>query len=146
MTDQYQICETAIMDRLKTLTSIFPKTWQVSDDDSVIQNGADYFAIFMPDSFPASRADGHDLFVNWVIIFDLYVRYSTRKESLPKFKAARSLIFNSLYPACINHVAGVSRAVLSANGGLYIDIAGDNPNFIIQTLSVTVTQKVIFNF
>lgn len=146
MTDYYTLCETAIMTKLKTLTTYFPNAWQVTDDDEVIQRGADYFAIFMPDAFPSTRSDGHDLFVNWSILFDLYVRYTTKVESKTRFKAVRSDIFNLLHPACITDVNGVGRIVLSASGGLMQDMPGDNPNFIIQTLSITVNQRVIFNF
>jgi hypothetical protein len=146
MTDQYSLVEAAVMTKLRTLTDFFPNESQVSYDDSVIQKGANYFAIFMPDAFPMTRADGHDVFVNWVVVFDLSVSYSTRQESLAKFKAVRSSIFNLLYPASLNRTNGVSKIVLSSNGALNQDLAGDNPNFIIQTLSVVVTQRVVFDF
>jgi hypothetical protein len=143
MTDHYSLCEAAVMTKLRTLTAFFPNAWQVSDDDSVIQNGADYLAIFQPDAFPQTRIDGQDAFFNWAVIFDLYVRYSTRKESLPRFKAIRSALINLLHPTALNSAnLNVSRIVLSANGGLQQDLAGDNPNFIIQTLNVVITQRV----
>jgi len=134
------------MTLLRTLTTIFPKAIQVSDDTAVINQGADYWAIFQPAAFPVTRVDGLTVFVNWQILFDFYVRYKTRKESLPKFKAARSEIFNLFSPFCLNKVKNVDRTVLSANGALMQDIAGDNPNFIYQTFSVVVTQRVTFAF
>lgn len=144
MTDHYNVCEAALIAKLRTLTSLFPRDFQVSDDDSVLNRGADYFAIVQPDAFPATRADGREVFFNWVVIFDLYVRYQSRAESLPKFKAARSAIINLLGPASLNDTNNVSRTVLSANGGLQQDIPGDNPNFIIQTFSCVITQRVRF--
>jgi hypothetical protein len=84
------------------------------------------------------------VFFNWTVIFDLYVRYSTRKESLPRFKAARSALINLLGPASLNSTNNISRTVLSANGGLQQDIPGDNPNFIIQTFQAVITQRVRF--
>jgi hypothetical protein len=144
MTDQYSVCEGALMTKIRTLTAFFPRDFQVSDDDSVLNRGADYFAIFQPDAFPQTRADGRDVFFNWTVIFDLYVRYSTRKESLPRFKAARSALINLLGPASLNSTNNISRTVLSANGGLQQDIPGDNPNFIIQTFQAVITQRVRF--
>jgi hypothetical protein len=142
MTDHYAECETALMVQLRTLTGLFPKDWQVSDDDAVLNRGADTFAIFQPDAMPQTRADGRDVFFNWVVLFDLYVRYKTRAESLSRFKAARSAIVNLVSPFCLNGTNNISRTVLSASGGLQQDIPGDNPNFIIQTLSATITQRV----
>jgi len=146
MTDQYTTVESALLAKIRTLTAFFPNVWQVSDDVNEIQRGADYFVIAMPDAFPMTRADGHDVFVNWVVVFDLYVRFSTIQESLAKFKAVRSAIFNLLYPASLNRTNGVSKIVLSSNGALQQDIAGDNPNFLIQTLSAVITQRVMFDF
>jgi hypothetical protein len=144
MTDYYGECEAALMTKIRTLTDYFPKANQVSDDDSVVNRGADHWAIFQPDAFPQTRADGRDVFVNWVVIFDLYVRYKSRKESLPRFKAVRSALFNLLKPDALNATNNISRTVLSASGGLQQDIAGSNPNFIIQTFSCVITQRVRF--
>lgn len=144
MTDYYSQCEGALMARLRTLTEFFPRDFQVSDDDSVLNRGADTFAIFQPDAFPATRADGREVFFNWVVIFDLYVRYKSRAESLAKFKAARSALINLITPTSLNGTSNISRTLLSAGGGLQQDIPGDNPNFIIQTFSATITQRVRF--
>lgn len=145
MTDHYSECEAALMTQIRTLTQFFPRDFQVSDDDSVVNRGADYFAIFQPDAFPATRADGREVFFNWVVLFDLYVRYSTRKESLPRFKAVRSALINLIKPTALNATNNISRTVLAASGGLQQDIPGTNPNFIIQTFSATITQRVRFD-
>lgn len=133
------------MAKLRTLTDLFPRDFQVSDDDSNINRGAEYFAIFQPDAFPATRANGRQAFYNWVVTFDFYVRYKTRKESLPKFKAGRAAIIELLPPIALNGTRGVTNIALSASGGLQQDIAGDNPNWIIQTFSATITQLVTYN-
>jgi hypothetical protein len=146
MTDQYSVCESALLAKIRTLSTFFPNAWQVSDDVSEIQRGADYFVIAMPDTFPMTRADGHDVYVNWVVVLDLYIRFSTIQESLVRFKAVRSAIFNLLYPASLNRTNNISKLVLSSNGGVQQDMAGDNPNFLIQTLSVVITQRVTFDF
>jgi hypothetical protein len=144
MTDQYAACETAFMTLLRTLTTLFPRDYQVSDDVSVLNRGGDYFFIVQPDAFPGTRADGRDLFYNWIVVGDLYVRYKSRADSLARFKAARSAIVNLISPACLNGTSNISRTTLAASGGLQQDIPGDNPNFIIQTLTATITQRVRF--
>lgn len=144
MTDQYSVCEAALLAKIRTLTDLFPKEYQVTDDDSVINRGGDYFFIVQPDAFPQTRADGREVFFNWVVIGDLYVRYKSRKESLPKFKAARSAFINLLGPASLNDTNNISKTVLSASGGLQQDIPGDSPNFIIQTFQAVITQRVRF--
>jgi hypothetical protein len=141
-TDYYDQCETALMTRLRTLTNLFPKDYQVSTDDSVLNRGGDVFAIFQPDAFPQTRVDGRDVSYNWVVIFDLYVRYKSRAESLARFKAARAAIVELLSPFALNGTSNISRCVLAASGSLQQDLPGDNPNFIIQTLTATITQRV----
>jgi hypothetical protein len=141
-TDQYSLCEAGAIALLRTLSQFSKHDYQVSDDDSVITKGAEYYAIFQPDAFPNTRANGLQAFYNWVVIFDVYVRYSTRKESLPKFKALRAALINLFSPISLNHIRGVTTTVLSANGGLMQDLPGDNPTFIIQTMSLTITQLV----
>jgi hypothetical protein len=145
MTDQYSIVEGILMTKLRTLTDLFPREFQVSDDDSVVNRGADYFAVLQPDAFPATRANGRQAFYNWVVVLDLYVRYKTRKESLPKFKAARAAIIELLHPTSLNATNSITNTSVSANGGLQQDIVGTNPNWIIQTFSVTITQLVTYN-
>jgi hypothetical protein len=144
MTDQYGLCEAALMAKVRTLTEFFKESWQVSDDVTEIQRGADHFFIVLPDAFPNTRTDGRSLTYNWVVLADVYVRYSTAHESLQKFKALRSALINLLTPISLNQAKNVSRTVLSANGPLQQDIVGDNPNFLIQTISVTITQVVTF--
>jgi hypothetical protein len=151
--DPYTECEAALMTKIRTLTDIFPRDFQVSDDDSVLNRGADNFAIFQPDAFPYTRANGRQAHYNWVVIFDLYVRYKSRKESLPKFKEVRAALIKLLHPLALNgartrdnsHGLGIEQIAMSAGGGLQQDIPGDNPNFIIQTMSVTIIQLVTYN-
>jgi hypothetical protein len=144
MTDHYSECETAFMTQLRTLTTLFPKDYQVSDDVAVLNRGGDYFLIVQPDAFPGTRADGRDVFYNWIVIGDLYVRYRSHDEALARFKTARSAIINLFSPFALNGTSNISRTVLSASGGLQQDIPGDNPNFIIQTLTATITQRIRF--
>lgn len=143
-TDYYGQCETALMNKFRTLTEIFPREFQVATKVSVLNRGADNFAIFLPDAIPATRVDGRDVSYNWVVIFDLYVRYKSEETALDRFKAVRAEIIALISPYCLNDTSNISRTVLAANGGLQQDIPGDNPNFIIQTFSATITQRVRF--
>lgn len=144
--DQYTLVEMALMTKLRTLTDLFPDPAQVSDNDADLNTGADYFAIFQPGSFPGTRANGMQVDVNWEVVWDFYVRYTTRKESLPKFKAGRSRIFNLISPFCLNKTAGVTKTILSMNGPLVQDVPGDNPNWIIATFSTLISQRVTFDY
>lgn len=147
MTDHYGLCEAALMTKIRTLTAYFPKGWQVSDDDSVLNRGADYFFITLPSSFPSVRVDGKSKAVVWNVVCDLYVRFKSRKESLPKFKAVRAAIFELLHSdPMLSKTPGVSGVLVSAGGELQQDLPGDNPNFIIQTLTVSISQTITFNF
>ena len=134
------------MTKLRTLSTLFPKAIQVTDNDALLNTGAEYWAIFQPGGFPGTRANGKQVDFTWQIIFDFYVRYVTRAESLPKFKSARSELINLLHPNCLNSTNGVTKLVLSASGGLQQDTPGDNPNFLIQTFSAAISQRVTFDF
>jgi len=147
MTDHYGQCEAALMTKVRTLTDFFPKEWQVSDDESVINRGADYFFITLPSSFPAARADGKSKAVVWNVVCDLYVRFNSKREALTRFKAVRSALFNLLHSdPMLNKTPGVSNVLMSAGGELQQDLPGDNPNFIIQTLTVAISQTITFQF
>lgn len=143
-TDYYGQCETALMNKIRTLTALFPRDFQVSDNVSVLNRGADNFIICQPDAFPATRADGRDVSYNWIVLFDLYVRFKSQETALARFKAVRAELVALISPYCLNGTNNISRTVLAANGGLQQDIPGDNPNFIIQTFSATITQRVRF--
>src|SRR5829696_1856719 len=119
--DQYSICEAGAMTLIRTLPQ-FNREFQVSDDDSVLNRGADYFAIFQPEGFPNIRANGKQAHYSWLMTFDLYVRYSSRKESLPRFKAVRAALIKLFHPLSLNHIRGVEDTTLSASGGLQQDL------------------------
>lgn len=141
--DYYSMVEAAVMAKLRTL-SIFSKDWQVSDDVTNIQKGAKYFAIFFPSTFTPTRADGLEKDYLWSVVFDLYVRYSTHKESLALFKAARAELFILNKDRNLNRTQGVFNVNLLATSEVLQDVPGDNPNFIIQTFNAAVSQRIRF--
>lgn len=143
-TDWYGLCEAGEKELLQSLTTLFPNPEQVTDDDRILNAGkGEYYAVVRPSTFPTSRVSGTQTDVNWNMLVDFYVRYGNYHEFLPKFKAARALIFEAHPPFCLNSVKGVSRTLLT--GGEFIqDMQGDSPNFVGQTFIVTVTQRVTF--
>jgi len=145
--DHYGLCEAAAMEKLRSLSEYFSNPKQVSTDIGDLKKGFRYFAHFIPSTFATSRVDGHDKEIVWNIIFDLHVRYSTQAESVPLFKAIRAEVID-LYNSdpWLNKTPGVSRVAISAASELLQDLPGNNPNFIIQTMGLAVSQRVRFAF
>lgn len=141
--DYYSIVESAVMEKLRSL-DIFPHSWQVSDDLASLRRGADYFAIFFPSTFQTARVDGKEKAVVWAVLFDFYVRYTTQNESVTRFKSGRAELFVLNKDRMLNRTVGVFDVNLSATSEVLQDIAGDNPNFIIQTFTVAVSQRIRF--
>lgn len=143
--DYYSLCESAAMAKMRTLSSFFPNPEFVTDNDSILNQGNDFYAVFTPDTFPASPIDGKSNLINWNIMMDVYARFTTQSEAKSRIKSIRAEILLLFHPASLNSVLGVSRTVLSTNGGLFQD-APQNPNFVWQTFIITVTQRVTFSF
>lgn len=147
-TDYYSLCELGVMTLFRTLSYFSPNPMrQVSDNRYNINKGADYWAVFVPSTFTSTKLDPHNYRYVWVIVFDLYVRYKTAEEALSKFREVRATIDNLLgvYPT-LNGVRGVESLQLSARSELLQDTPGDNPNFMIQTMAVSVAQRVTRQF
>lgn len=141
--DYYSIIEAAVMTKLRTL-AIFPHEWQVSDSEENIRRGANYFAVFLPSVFQSIPVDGKDKVIVWSVLFDFYARYTTKQESKARFKAGRAELFTLNKDRMLNRTVGVFDVNLSATSELLQDIAGDNPNFIIQTFNAAVSQRIRF--
>lgn len=150
MTDFYSECETGLVTLLRSLTTYFVKDWQVSDDDTVIMKGGDYFAVVRPGAFPYTRQTEKLATVNWSVVMDLYVRYDDYKKSWNKFKAFRSAIFNLLmeHPT-LNDTPGVVRADMTGDERAqyfkFSNAPDAIPNFIIQTVRAVITQYIHYS-
>jgi len=150
MTDFYSECETGLVTLLRSLTTYFVHDWQVSDDDSVIMRGGEYFAIVRPGAFPYTRQTERLSIVNWTVVMDICVRYVEYKASWNKFKAFRSAIFNLLmeYPT-LNGTAGVISADLTGSEQAqylkFSDAPDAKPNFIIQTVRAVIAQYIQYS-
>jgi hypothetical protein len=147
MTDFYVECETGIVTLLQTLTTFFPHDWQVSDDDTNIMKGAEYFVIVRPGAFPYFRRTEQLSTIGWNVTIDLYVSYKEYKQSWNKFKAVRSAIFNLLMESpTLNDTLGVIRVDLTGDEQAqylkFSEAPEAKPNFIVQTMRAIVTQYI----
>jgi|WetSurMetagenome_2_1015567.scaffolds.fasta_scaffold146412_2 hypothetical protein len=146
--DYYGLCQEGVMNLLRSLTYFQAKpTVQVSTNRNNINTGAEYWAVFLPNTFSSSKIDVHNKRYEWITVFDLYVRYKTAAESVGKFMEVRSSIINWLdvHPT-LNGVLGVENVSLNTRSVLLQDTPGDNPNFMIQTLAVTIAQRIVRKF
>lgn len=145
--DYYTLCETAAITKLRSLTTYFPKPERVSTNLEDRERGVKYFAHFYPSTFQSSRVDGREKAITWAILIDLYVKYSTFSESMNLFKPVRAEVFwlfNS--DPMLNKTPGVFNVSISAASEVMQDIAGRNPNFIFQSMSLAVSQRIRFGF
>lgn len=151
MTDQYTVCETAMLTVLRTLTAYFTTpakaAWQVTTDDADLLKGADYFLLARPGSFPVTNLSAKEDNYDWQIDLDIYVRYKNYRTSWSNFKAFRWSVIEVLRQnPSLGKTANVWRvSVEAAEKPGYLtdkDVEGATPNFIIQTLSITITQRI----
>jgi hypothetical protein len=152
--DFYQQCEDALAVRLRVLKpSFFKKDEQVSDDDSVLSEGADYWIIYRPGAFPiADNINTQKIMeVDWNVTVDLYVRYKTYKESWGKFRKFRGVVFFLLHAdQTLGDTPNVHRVTFSSNEIAQYFRYANTPeeakaNFIIQTCNIVIRQRVRFD-
>jgi hypothetical protein len=152
--DYYSQCEDAIGRLFRTLTDYIQHDWQVSDDDTNLSKGADYFIFFNPGMFtpvPVSEDADRVEYYNWEVLFEIRVRFASFGVSKKKFKAFRSELFNVINahkrldfpkPAIAN---GVLKTTLSSTAKpmYWADKAGQPaPSWIVQQMKATVLQVV----
>lgn len=157
VTDYYSIAEAALATYIKALgTGFFPASskdaagWQVSDDDTVLAKGGEYFAIYRPGSCPVTTIARGIYDYNWEVILDLYVRYVSYKLSWTKFKGYRAALITQLDT---NQTLGDCQGVhgvsfRSDERPMYFRFNGADetakPNFLIQTAQVVIRQRVMY--
>lgn len=139
--DPYGDCLNAMMVAVRTLTDLFPKANRVSLDHGAVEIGGDYWFICTPSAFPSRRLDGREKIVQWQTECDLYVRYKTEKDSVPKLLIARAKVKALLEKPRVLKNLNVNSVTVSGNR-LVQDVAGENFNFLIQPLIVTIEQIV----
>lgn len=143
MTDNhYQDVLDALMEKIRTFSTYFPKSVYVSMNHEDVGRGNDYWFICTPSAFPKSRLDGQDVIYQWQTDCNLFVRYKTEKDSIPKLIAVRSTIINGLHaPRAIKDL-GI-KSITVTGDKLKQDVPPPAvPNFIIQPLLITIEQIV----
>lgn len=140
--DPYTKCLTALMTAVRTLTTYFPEAHQVSLNHSDVNLGGDNWFFCTPGAIPSSRLDGRDRIYQWQTDCDLYIRFSTEEESIPKLILARGALISLLHRPRLLKNIGVTRVSVVTASKLQQDNPGTNPNFLIQPMVVTIDQIV----
>lgn len=148
-TDYYELCQEGVMTLLRSL-EMFQQVdplKQVTINRNNLNKGANTWAVFTPSSYTSSKIDAHNKRYSWTMLMDLYIRYKTAEEAPTRFTLARKQILNLLdvHPT-LNGVRGVESVSHASRSDLLQDVPGDNPNFVIQTIAVTVIQRVVLKF
>lgn len=141
-TPRYSEAITALMTAVRTLTAYFPNSYQVSFNHADVNRGGEYWFFCTPGAFTKTRHDNGDKLTAWQTNAELWVRYTTEAESAAKLIAARDAIDALLDTPGLLRSANVLKTV-ATGGNLQQDIAGKQPNFIIQPLLLTIEQRVI---
>lgn len=158
--DPYGECENAVKELMLEITDFFRYPWSVSNNDTNIARGGDYFVVLRPGAFPLFQQSntGKIKDYDWNIVFDLYVRYTEYEESWKKFKAVRAAVIyvldnNPILLCTVKPDASAKNVwgtgVASDENAQYFTLEGSEearPNFIIQTMSVIVRQRVEYPF
>jgi len=155
-TDFYGIAETGSITLLKTeLTSFFPNGAKqvTASDDTILDNGNDYYAITYPGNFPVVDTASSFRIYDWEIQLDILARWKTNNAAAwAAFKDLRSAVINLVNHTEKGHTLGKTNYVKSAILGAeerprYIPVRGtdeNNPTFshIGQVCIVTVTMQI----
>lgn len=155
--DHYSVAELGLAVCLQSLgATYFPGDtkratgWQVSDDDTVLTLGGDYFIVYRPGACPVTPIARGIYDYNWEVVLDLYVRYVSYKLSWAQFRAYRAAIVNLLNThQTLNGTNGVHGVTFRSDARpQYFRFTGTPetaiPNFLIQTTQVVVVQRVIY--
>lgn len=152
--DPYVAVETALATCLKSLDTFFPGDkkrdagWQVSDDDTVISLGGDFFAIYRPGAFTVTKIARGIYDYDWEVDLDLFVRYTSYKESWTKLKSYRASLVELLSThQTLNGTIGTHGVSLSSpERPAYFRFTDTSvsakPNYLIQPTRVVIRQRV----
>lgn len=159
--DPYSECEDALKAYFQELIYWFAEEWQVSNNDTNIARGADYFIVLRPGSFPVinQNATGLQKDYEWNVVMDVYVRYVEYETSWHTFKKLRAALIKitgdnpilkcNLQPdkSATNVWSLTLTSDEDAQYFRFTDTDDDQrPNFIIQTMNVIIRQRVEFEF
>jgi len=150
LTDQYSLCLSDYITQLRTLAAIyFPAVtgkaagWQVSENDTVVKEGGDYFIVLRPGSFETARHGQHQDNI-WRVRTLLFMRFNEYDSLWTAYRLFRSDIL-ALPDTAPMTAHGIYNQTFSASdeAGYVRDDAGNYVGFIQQTLEATIMQRVL---
>ena len=148
LTDPYSLCESGVIRKMQTLKQYFPKDYQVGKDDTVIAGQGDFFFIIRPGAFPVKPFGGKQYDFHWEIEAEIFCRFKRFKTTPDDFRAFRWDIINALVsdPRLDGTINVWHVLVAASDKTQYFKFAeeDENPAFITQTLTVTVSQRIRF--
>jgi hypothetical protein len=118
--------------------------WQVSENDTVVTEGSDYFTVLRPGSFENIRSGGGLQNNTWRVRTLLFMRFNEYDTLWSTYRAFRSdIIALPDTSPLINY--GIQNQVFSASdeAGYLRDADGNYTGFVQQTLECAITQRVI---
>ena len=150
--DYYTQCQDALQALFLSATDIFAHDWQVSDDDTNVNKGADTFVVFTPGTFQElpKANDQRNTYINWDVLFELRVRFTSIGKSKANFRAARSELFNLVkdhrrldYPTRQpNRIQGTTMQATKQMQYWYDKQGQMSPTWLIQYFKVSILQVV----
>jgi len=140
--DPYIKVLNALMAAVRTLTTYFPKSYQVTTDKPDIAQGANFWFICSPGAFSDVRLEAHDSIVTWQTRCELAVRYTYYNERISEFLECRGAVRAKLKePRALKNIR-LKPPVLVTGEDLRQSIEQPTPNWIVQPLLVTINQIV----
>jgi hypothetical protein len=156
--DYWKNCETGLLNLLRSeLSSLFPHGADqvTASDDTVLDNGNDFYAISYPGAFPQTEEAAGFIEYSWEILLEVVSRWNQSESKAwneSGFKALRSeviyLINHTEKGRTLGKTNFIRGAVISADDRPnYIPVRGSDPasaifSHIRQVCIVTVRQIV----
>ncbi len=154
--DYYSQCETALATFLITgLPDVFKKDFQITDNESDMMRGADYYILFRPGAIPerpVTFQSGNFTYLDWRVNVNMFTRYQEKKLQWPQFKRFRALVIyvletNQFLPNNSNVEKIISYS--APEDALYWKFKNTpvdaEPNMMTQPLSVIIRQRITHN-
>lgn len=156
--DFYLTAETALLTLLKDgLPSFFPNPDEqvTASDDSVLDNGNDFYCISYPGAFPQTEEASGFVVYNMEILLDVISRWDESEDDAWNengFKAFRSAIINLINHTkdgkLLGNTSYVQNALISAEDRpSYIPVRGTDPNNVtyshIRQVCVVTVQILV---
>jgi hypothetical protein len=147
MTDYYALIKSAFMVKARTISPYIVQSWQVTDDDTDANRGADCFMIFRPGSVGLAPQNTKKIIkVDWTLIFDMQIRYKNYKTSWSLFEEFRTAILNKFVftDDPFLDIPFFEDLVIQASeepGQKPANVA--SPTWIGQTLRAIITQRIV---